>query len=816
MISLTIIALALASATAEQRQEPSRTSSPRSVEINLPLTIDGRYLGDIPVTLDGVKVSFDAKRFFELLQPEVQQTVLSQVAAKVQSGRLTPEAASSEALTVRYNTAQQEIEVAVQVSARALRVIQVQGGPDKNLAPAITPALISAFLNVGTDLEYIWESPDKGERGVQPVEGHMDVGGRIGGDHGVAFISRQLFDAGSSHVLQRNETRLTYDDVDRLVRVTAGDLQYRGTSFQGIPRIAGVGVERYFGLEPNFVYRPIAQNQFELDTSATIEVQINGVTIRQLRLDPGRYDLRNLPLSQGSNNVDIVIRDASGRTETLSSRRFFDIDLLGQGITDFSFASGVRSDFRNGGIAYSRDLTGTGFILHGFSPVLTAGADAQLDEGGGTVGASGIWASPIGIWRLQAAASQRKGMGSGIAGDIGYRASGRFGLGGPSWSVDLDGTYYSPNFSTLANNLALSADTTVQPFSNSLSLDFQVTSNRWAITGSGQYNHGRGEQVDTSSAIAGVNYALSGRVTLGAFGTYSRIGDRSDIGALLQITFRASRKNLARATYDTARRESYLSYRHSESNYVGDTSYEIGVRRNAENDVGTINGSLYHVGNRFEATLQHDVFSTADLASDERIQTTRASIGTSIVFADGQFAIARPVQESFAIISPHETLKNKTIRIDPSERGYRSRTDFLGPAAVSDLNAYGKTYLYYDVDKLPIGYDLGSGDFTLKPQLYSGYHLIVGSDAVYTVLAKVTRHGEPLSLVAGKFYSLDHPSDPPVPAFTNRNGRLAATGLKPGRYKLELETDPVFETQVAVQKSDSNLINLGDIRIGGQ
>jgi outer membrane usher protein len=816
MIRASVIALAIATSTAAYGQAPARAAAPRSVEINLPLTLDGRYLGDLPVTLTGEKASLDATRFLELLRPEIQASVLGQIQANVKDGKLTPEAATSGALDVRYDTAQQQIEVTVPVSARTMRVIQVQGGPTTNKTPVISPATISALLNVGTDVEYIWENPNKDEEGMQPVRGFFDFAGRVGGDKGVAFISRQSFDTGGDHLVQRNESRLIYDDVRRMMRFTAGDLQYRGSAFQGAPRLAGVGVERYFGLEPNFVYRPIAQNQIELDSSATVEVQINGVTIRQLRLDPGRYDLRNLPLTQGSNNVDIVIRDASGRVSTLSSRRFFDNDLLGEGITDISFAAGVRSEFENGGIGYSKDLAGTGFVLHGFSPVLTAGANAQADERGGMVGGSVIWASPLGIWRVQAAGSHRKGIGSGMAANLGYRASGRFGFDGPSWSLNIDNNYYSPNFSTLADFNLQSVGTALQPFSTSHSIDFQVSSDRWAITGSAQYNRGRGSQEDTASAIAGVNYAVSSRLTLGAFGTYSRIGNDNDIGALFQLTFRFSRENLARATYDTARQEAFVSYRHSESNNVGDTSYEVGVRRNAQSDFGTINGNLYHAGNRFEATLQHDVFSTANLASGERIQTTRASIASSIVFADGKFGIGRPVQESFAIISPHETLKGKTIKIDPSERGYRARTDFLGPAVVPDVNAYGNTFLYYDVDKLPIGYDLGSGDFALRPQLYSGYKLTVGSDATYTVLAHVSRDGEPLALIGGKFQSLDRPSDPPVPAFTNRNGRLAATGLKPGRYRLELSTDPAFTTEVTIKKSDSNLINLGDIRIDGQ
>lgn len=791
--------------------------APRPVDFNLPLTLDGRYLGDLPVRLSGNEAAFDARRFLDLLRPELVPAALAGIEARAVDGRLTPAAASGPDLTVRYDLAQQQIEVSTPLSARARRIIPIQGGLETADAKVIAPANFSAFVNVGADYQYVWENPDPDQTGSQPLSGYFDVGGRVGGDKGVAFVSRQSFDTGGDNLVTRNESQLVYDDAEHLIRYTAGDLDYRGTSFQSLPRMAGVSVERYFGLEPDYVYRPIAQDQIELDRPATVEVQVNGATIRQLRLEPGRYDLRNLPLSQGANNVNIVIRDDTGRVQTLSSRSFFDIDLLGQGITDFSFAAGVHSNLGSSGLSYSGKPAATGFVLHGFSPVFTAGGDAQFDERGATVGADLIWASSLGIWRAQAAVSDRKGLGSGFAANLGYRASGPLGRKSDwTWSADLDAVYYSPDFTSLADYSLPAGGGPRQPFSSTVSADFQISSRRWSITGNAQFNRGRGSQGDTASALVGANYALTPRLTVGAFGTYTRGGDLSDVGVLLQVTFRLGRKDLVRGTYDTSRDEGYLDYRHSESNYVGDNSYEVGLRRNGQSDYGTITGNVFHSGNRFEATLEHDVYSTADLLSSESIQSTRASIASSLVFADGKVSVGRPVQESFAIVSPHPTLAGKTIRIDPSASGYRAKTDFLGPAVVPDVNAYGQTFLYYDVKDLPLGYDLGPGDFVLKPPLYSGYKLTVGSDATYTVLANVTRDGAPVPLIAGQLQSLDRPHEAPIPAFTNRTGRLAATGLRPGRYRLELATDPAFTTEIDIKADASNLVNLGDIRIPRQ
>ena len=783
------------------------------MEINLPLMFDGRYLGDIAVTLGSSGASIDGARLVTLLRPELAKPVVDALAARAASGQLTPAAASDRNVTVAYNAALQEIDVSTPLAARAQRVIQVVGGAETDTTPPIPPANFSAFANLALAYEYVWENPDPHQRGPQPLSGIFDIGGRVGGEKGVAFISRQRFDAGARQTIGRTQSELVYDDLSRLIRVTAGDLDYRGTAFQTVPRLAGISVERYFGLEPNFVYRPFAQDQFELDRSATVDVQINGQTIRQLRLEPGRYDLRDLPLTQGGNNVQIVIRDDTGRVQTISSNQFFDFDLLGDGVSDFSAAAGFRSNFENGTISYTDKWAASGFYRRGLSPVLTAGGDVQFDAHGGTVGTGVIWASPIGIWRLQAEGSHRSGVGTGFATDIGYRAAGRFPGGKLQWSVDFDYQHFSRNFSTLSDVILPATGRALQPFGNTFTADFQITGERWSLIGNGSYNAGRDGQAATASALAGINYSLSQRLTVGGFGTYSRVGNRSDLGVLFQLTFRLSRNSFARATYDTSRDEGTLDYRHSESTDVGSNSYEVGLRRNGQNDFADVDGYLFHTDNRFEATLQHDVFSTADLASDERVQSTRASVSTSLVFAGGHLGIGRPVQESFAIVSPHPTLADKEIRIDPTEQGYRARTDFLGGAVVPDLNAYGKSFLYYDVKDLPPGYDLGAGGFTIKPPLYGGYHFVVGSDATITMLAMVEQDGKPVALIGGKLQSLDHPNDPPVPAFTNRAGRLAASGLRPGRYRLELFTDPVFTTEAVIPDKGTNLVDLGEIRI---
>jgi outer membrane usher protein len=794
---------------------PVSEPSTQGFEIDLPASLDDRYLGDIAVLVDGDRVSFDGVRLVELLRSDLTPPALELLQQQIVDGRLTPATATTQDVLVEYNSSLQEIRVTTAVSARQRRIIDFRTSPSENKTATIAPSNLSAFLTTSAAYQYIWENRTAGVNsglGRQPISGTIDFGGRIGGDKGIAFVSRQNYQEGRGAFIQRTETQLIYDRPKDLLRITAGDLRYRGSSFQSLPRLAGVTVERFFGLEPSRSFRPIGQTAFELERSSTVDVRINGVVFQQLLLQPGRYDLRDIPLVQGANDVELIVRDDTGREQIISDRNFFDFNLLQQGMSDFSFSGGIRSRLSANGVRYSDAYAFSGFYRRGLSNTLTAGVDAQFDQQGVTGGASMVWAAPIGVFRLEAAGSKRSGIGAGFALDAGYSVTGKFNKNW-SWAGQLNGQLESRRFSTLADTV-LPAIGELRPNAYSLNANLQVSNARWNVTASAQYDKGRGASPTRKSGLFGATYSVNSRLTVGAFARYTDNGFRQDKGGFFQITWRPARNQSARASYDTATQEAQLGYRYSPSNTVGSTQGDINIRRDARQDSLNISGSLFHVGNRFEASLQHDVFTTANFSAD-RVQTTRASVSNSIVLVGGKLALARPVREGFAVISPHKSLKGKTILADPTESGARAQSDSLGGAVVPDLSSYSRSSLYIDVVDLPPGYDLGSGQFSLKPPLYAGYNLTAGSGASVTILGQVVRgqKNEPVALTAGKMEALDGSKGEPISVFTNRNGRLAGTGLRPGKYKLTLFTTPAFTTEVTIPDNGENLINIGELRI---
>ncbi len=65
--------------------------------------------------------------------------------------------------------------------------------------------------------------------------------------------------------------------------------------------------------------------------------------VRHIRLGPGNYNLTDLPLNPGAQNVKLVITDDTGAQQTLEFTDFSGMELLAPGISEWSFNAGIKS-----------------------------------------------------------------------------------------------------------------------------------------------------------------------------------------------------------------------------------------------------------------------------------------------------------------------------------------------------------------------------------------------------------------------------------------------------------------------------------------
>jgi outer membrane usher protein len=153
------------------------------------------------------------------------------------------------------------------------------------------------------------------------------------------------------------------------------------------------------------------------------------------------------------------------------------------------------------------------------------------------------------------------------------------------------------------------------------------------------------------------------------------------------------------------------------------------------------------------------------------------------------------------------------VIVDPTPQGYTANTGFLHSAIEPNLSSYNERTVTVDAPKAPEGVDLGKGSFRLYPPYRAGYKLEVGSDYSITAIGRlVGEDGAPLSLISGKATELAHPNHEPLIIFTNREGRFGAAGLKAGRWRVEMLTEPASVYIIDIPASAVGVVKVGDLK----
>jgi outer membrane usher protein len=294
--------------------------------------------------------------------------------------------------------------------------------------------------------------------------------------------------------------------------------------------------------------------------------------------------------------------------------------------------------------------------------------------------------------------------------------------------------------------------------------------------------------------------------------TADRAFDEDDtrLGAFISLSTRLGGGRFARMRYDTLTRATIVEAIQPARSRPG--AFGWGAAAQTRPGASTITGDAAYVSNRFEAEASHEL-NYADPGSSLTEQRTRANLAFSIAAADNAIAVGRPIGESFAIVRRHRNLGSRALDIDTDAGAPRASAGALGPALLPDLSSYRSRRVEYDIADLPPGYDLGRGEFEVRPPVYSGYALRVGSDAAATALGSaILPDGSPVRLAGARVVRVDG-SGEPVQVFTNRSGRFVAAGLSAGRWRFEVNLGVVYAAEFTVPETAAGLVQAGVLQL---
>lgn len=755
-------------------QQPVQRLNPtgRDIPMGGPLVDNGFILGDVSYTLTADdRILVDAKTLLPMLQRILTTDVLQQLIAAIgdRNAISTTELADL-GVRLTYDSSNFGLRLDIDPALRPRQMISVSGGIDPLSGPIVAPANFSAYVTAAINADYVHKGDDTGLSTPNIV---LDSAARLGG-----FVLEN--EASVQRRFRREGTRLVYDDLRRTARYTAGDLQPISRGFSGASPMAGASIVRvYADLEPQRNIQPRGQRSFTLTRPSTIETIVNGQTVQQTRLNPGTYDIGDFPFAQGSNDVRLIIRDDTGREQVVSFSLNFDRTLLAAGLTEFGLYAGVEAPFSLNGRSYSDRPVASGFYRRGLTDELTAGGNFQLSDKGGVAGAEIVWAAPLGTLAFNLAGSKNDGVGSGYAFNAGYEFT-RLGSDNNSRSLTATFQTISRKFATpgamVANNpFAYEFGAT---FSQSLGAEHYVTADAF-------YSVGRGNTPNQSSFRATHGWRPNQRLLLTTEASYEDRQQRSGFGVRFSLTYRFDRKSSATADLDSRRERARISYQRSSGTGVGSYNGSVSIDR-VENSVGA-NANFNMIANRAEIGASHlTSFSNSGRITDQRTSLRGAF---SLAYADGTVAVSRPIYDSFAIVKTHESLGKAAVYLDPRKEEYTARSGILGGAVMPELNAHTPRLMSYDVPDAQAGYDLGTGILQFQPPYRSGHVVEIGSDYFISYMAQLLDgRGDPVSLVAGYAYEEAAPDREPIRMFTNRAGRFAVQGLRPGRWRIEMPT----------------------------
>jgi outer membrane usher protein len=753
----------------------------RTIDLTVPVLDGTRYLGDIDLKLmAGDEIRLPAQRLLDLVavnaKRELAVKLRAMLAAQTTIGL---DALAALGIKMRYDPQKIALLLDIPAELKAQRTIQITPLGTEMVGGFAKPASFSAYLTMRGSVDYVESGINRG-LGTPAI--YLDGAARLAG---VVFETQGVFQPGASGAMfQRQGSRFIYDDQDKAIRWTAGDLRAVARGFQSAPDIAGISILRsYSTLQPETITRPTGRQSFRLDRSSTVEVWVNDQLIRRTRMDPGNYDLRDFPYAQGIQNARITIRDDGGQIQNLNFSLFSDQSQLATGLSEFGLYAGVKAPPGRSGPVYSSEPVITGFYRRGLSNKLTLAGNFQADRHSRMAGLESILATPIGAFGMNLAASQIDGRGTGGAAMFTFRnLIQRKNM--TSDALDLSAELLSKNFAPTGDVFGQN------PFTYRLSAGYSHAFNQ-AVYGSVDVNYAKGRVgvSDTSTYRATLGWRPLPRMNFSATTAYegAKRSQRAGLSFLLSLTVQMGKGASLITDYDSGRQTERISYQAQHGQGVGSFNLSGSLER-SPNNVG-IDGSANYITSAGEIGIdQLNTFGGgAGATTDSR---TNLRFATSIAFADGATSIGRPISDSFAIVSRHANIGHARVELEPGPYGYTAGTTLLGTATQPDLMSYSNRTITIDAPGAAADLDLGAGAFRMFPPYRSGYRLQAGSEYPVTLVGRLLdEDGKPLALLSGLATELAAPQREPLAVFTSSDGRFALTGLKPGRWRIAFHAD---------------------------
>jgi len=776
----------------------------------VPFFISSRQYGKIVVhpaqESKGTRVS--GETILDQLMPFVKAPVLEELRSKIDADKtLMISTLNALGFTADFDANNLIFQIKIPPHHRTLQTL----GQDlkrlpANIEYAIKPNEATGFINFRGGYNYFHDGIGSENRYHATVL-NFDAAFNYKG-----FVTEGISEYTDDSAWRRRDIRFIYDQPEHMLRYSGGDLHIPVQGFQTAPAVGGIGISKEFSLQPYALTRPISTKELFVARPSTIEIYVNDVLTEMHQVQPGPYNFFQTALSQGANNVRILIRDDTGMETWVDIDGYYNVSGLKKGFSQYSFNAGFLREEESSHYRYDtqKPLVSL-FYRYGLSDFLTFGSYFQALPDHALLGAENSWSSFLGNINTNIAVSSNPQSDIDTAIQVLYFYRDNKPNTNPynrSWQASFD--YTGQNFSRLMES---KPDNSI-PYmiTGSISQDLFPT-----LYGSLSASYGwarpESDREDNYIFSCSLTKRLSSkaRMSMVLSNRKESSGGEHEWRAFLRFTFNFPQSgNSITSTLDSRDDALGINWQYSSPD---NRITSMLTASTSETTEASFSERIQYRGYRGDAAVTH-MHETQ--RNDLRRNNTNITLNSSLLYADGYFGWARIVNNSFSLLKANETLKNYTIGINKNSDGsFQGEADGFGPAAITTLSPYQVYDLQVEIPQLPIGYEVNAFNHTLLPSYKSGFLINVAGKASGLVRGTlVDEEDRPVSYVTGEAVPLKSSSELPRGFFTNKNGTFTIYGLSPGKHELRIKSKQYLPIEVIIPDTcKSNYCKLGRIQV---
>ncbi len=242
----------------------------------------------------------------------------------------------------------------------------------------------------------------------------------------------------------RLDSTYVYSDFAAQRRYWGGDFITGGLTWTRPVRLGGAQITHDFTMRPDLVTFPLPSMAGSVSVPSTVDVLVNGAQVLSRQVQPGPFDIPQLPVITGAGQVQLSVTNALGQQVTTTLPFYASANLLAPGLHTYSLEAGfVRLNWGLVSNDYGA-FAGSGTYRLGVTDDVTIEAHAegtrgQVMAGGGLVANAFNFA----VVNVGGAASTAQGHGGGEL-SVGIERMGRV------FSFGASGIFATPDFRDIA------------------------------------------------------------------------------------------------------------------------------------------------------------------------------------------------------------------------------------------------------------------------------------------------------------------------------------------------------------------------------